>query len=173
MFPGALSWGQSWAFICSCWKSVPSSVNEGAVVGGVALTHITYFPGCRQNPEQLEVLSFMPRCHVCVLSCEVSSLWPHGLQPTRLLCPWDSLRMNTGVGGHALLQEIFSTQGLNLLRLLHWQAGSLPLAPPGKPTTSSTLNKMILEGNCFQVQQEVGKHFWMSQSRSPPQHPCH
>ena len=30
---------------------------------------------------------------------------------------------------------VFPTQGLNvrLLCLLHWQAGSLPLAPPGKP----------------------------------------
>ena len=42
--------------------------------------------------------------------------------------------MNTGVGCHFLLQEIFLTQGLNpcLPRLLRWQAGSLPLAPPGK-----------------------------------------
>ena len=32
---------------------------------------------------------------------------------------------------HAFLQKIFLTQGLNLhlLCLLHWQAGSLPLAP--------------------------------------------
>ena len=32
-----------------------------------------------------------------------------------------------------LLQVIFPTQGLNqgLLHLLHWQTGSLPLAPPG------------------------------------------
>ena len=39
----------------------------------------------------------------------------------------------------AILQEIFPTQGLNpcLLRLLQWQAGSLPLAPPGKPKFSS------------------------------------
>ena len=41
------------------------------------------------------------------------SLQPHGLQPTRLLCPWDSLGKNTGVGCHSLLQEIFLTQGLN------------------------------------------------------------
>ena len=36
---------------------------------------------------------------------------------------------------HALLQGIFLTHGLNqcLLRLLHWQAGSLPLPPPGSP----------------------------------------
>ena len=39
------------------------------------------------------------------------------------------------MGCHALLQGIFPTQGSNpcLLHLLHWQAGSLPLAPPGKP----------------------------------------
>ena len=38
-------------------------------------------------------------------------------------------------GLRALLQGIFPTQGSNL-RLLHlqWQAGSLPLAPPGKTT---------------------------------------
>ena len=39
------------------------------------------------------------------------------------------------MGWHVLLQEIFPTQGSNpcLLRLLHWQADSLPLAPSGKP----------------------------------------
>ena len=30
----------------------------------------------------------------------------------RLLCQWDTLGKNTGVGCHALLQEIFPTQGL-------------------------------------------------------------
>ena len=65
-------------------------------------------------------------------------LWPYGLGSTRLLCPWDSPGKNTSVGCHALLQGIFLMQGLNLglLCLLHWQAGSLPLAPPGKPTSS-------------------------------------
>ena len=39
------------------------------------------------------------------------------------------------MGCHTLLQGFFLTQGsnLHLLFLLHWQAGSLPLAPPGKP----------------------------------------
>ena len=36
------------------------------------------------------------------------SLQPHGLQPTRLLCPWNSIGKNTGVVCHFLLQEIFS-----------------------------------------------------------------
>ena len=29
--------------------------------------------------------------------------WPHGLQPSRLLCPWDFPGKNTGVGCHCLL----------------------------------------------------------------------
>ena len=59
---------------------------------------------------------------------------PMGCSPTRLLCPWDSPGKNTGMGRHALLQNIFPTQiGLGLLHRLYWQAGSLPLAPPRKP----------------------------------------
>ena len=65
------------------------------------------------------------------------SVRPHGLQPSRLLCPWDSPDKNTGVGCHALLQGIFPTQGLNphLLCLLHWQVDYLPPEPPEKPIT--------------------------------------
>ena len=36
-------------------------------------------------------------------------LRPHGLQPTRLLCPWASPGKNTGVGCHLLLRGIFPT----------------------------------------------------------------
>ena len=62
------------------------------------------------------------------------SLQPHRLQPARLLCPWDSLSKNTGVGCHALFQETLPNQGWNLglLCLLHRQAHSLPLVPPRK-----------------------------------------
>jgi len=51
------------------------------------------------------------------------------------------------VGCHALLQGIFLTQGSNpsLLCLLHSQAGSLPLAPSGKPM--------------YLTQQTLGRHF--------------
>ena len=38
---------------------------------------------------------------------------PHGLQPTRLLCPWDFPGDSTGMGCHCLLQGIFPTQGSN------------------------------------------------------------
>ena len=69
----------------------------------------------------------------CLILCG-----PHGLQPARLLCPWDSLGRNTGVGCHALLQGIFLAQGSNpsLLCLLHWWTISLPLPPRGKPLSA-------------------------------------
>ena len=62
------------------------------------------------------------------------SVQPHGLQPSGLLCPWDSPGKNTEVGCFAFLQGIVQTQGWNsyLFCLLHWQVGSLSLAPPGK-----------------------------------------
>ena len=39
------------------------------------------------------------------VSCSVMSnpLQPHGLYPTRILCPWDSPGKNTGVGNHSFL----------------------------------------------------------------------
>ena len=45
-------------------------------------------------------------------SVVTNSLQPHGLQPTRLLRPWDSPGKSTGVGCHRLLQGIFPTQDL-------------------------------------------------------------
>ena len=41
------------------------------------------------------------------------SLQPQGLEPPRLLCPWNSPGQNTGVGSCSLLQGVFKTQGLN------------------------------------------------------------
>ena len=54
------------------------------------------------------------------VSCSVmsDSLRPHGLWPTRFLCPWDSPGKNTGVSCHFLLQGIFPNQGPNP-HLLH------------------------------------------------------
>ena len=41
------------------------------------------------------------------------SLQPHGLEPARLLCRWNSPGQNTEVRSRPLLQGIFPTQGLN------------------------------------------------------------
>ena len=68
--------------------------------------------------------TFSSSCLVAKL-CPIL-LWPHGLQPTRVLYLWDFPGKNTGVGCHFLLQGIFLTQGSNP-RPLHWQVDSLPL----------------------------------------------
>ena len=49
-------------------------------------------------------------CGVCVcvyvlVTVVSDSLWPHGLKPTRLLCPWDSPGKNIGVDCHYLLHD--------------------------------------------------------------------
>ena len=48
--------------------------------------------------------------NACMYACQVpsvvsDSVWPYGQQPTRLLCPQDSLGKNTRVGYHFLLQK--------------------------------------------------------------------
>ena len=45
-------------------------------------------------------------------------------------------------GSSCLPPEIYPTQGSNpsLLWLLHWQVGSLPLVPPGKPQDTKTVS---------------------------------
>ena len=72
---------------------------------------------------------------MCAQSCLTLCKSTPRTEPARLLCPWDFSGKNTGVGCHFLLQGIFPTQGSNphLSSLLHWQLGSLPLAPLGKP----------------------------------------
>ena len=65
-------------------------------------------------------------CYLFTKLCP-TILWPHGLQPARLLCLWDFPGKNTHVGCHFLFWGIFPTQRSNL-SLLHWQANSLLLS---------------------------------------------
>ena len=51
-------------------------------------------------------------CQSCLTLCDPMQ------KPTRLLCPWNFPRKNTGMDWHFLLQGILSIQGSNL-RLLH------------------------------------------------------
>ena len=77
-------------------------------------------------------------CVCWVASIVSNSTRPYGLQPTRLLCPWDSPGKNTGVSWRSSSRGS-SWPGDRIgvsLCLLHWQEGSLPLLPPGKPLWS-------------------------------------
>ena len=86
---------------------------------------------CRRHP--------VPSC-VCSVAQSCATLWPHGLQPTRILCIRNFQASNTRVGCYFLLQGIFLTQGSNprLLHLLHWQENSVL---PGKP------RRCLIRGN--------------------------
>ena len=57
----------------------------------------------------------------------------HGLQPTRLLCPWDFPGSSPGVDCHFLLQGIFPTQGSN----------------PGLPHCRQMLYRLSHQGSRF------------------------
>ena len=76
-------------------------------------------------------------------------------------------------GCRALLHGIFPTQGLNLhlLCLLHWQVGSLPLAPPEKPSNMKyfiiifiCLNKDL---DCSILKADSGHCFTLRVSPAP------
>ena len=69
----------------------------------------TYIHKVADPGPRRKLTMFSSRCvHAC--SGVSGSLPPHGLQLTRLLCPWDFPGKNTEAGCHALFQGIFPTQ---------------------------------------------------------------
>ena len=71
---------------------------------------------------------------VCMLSCSVmsNSSHPHGLQPTRLLCPWEVSRQEYWSGLSFSLPRDLPNLGTES-RSPALQAEFLPAEPPGKP----------------------------------------
>ena len=96
-------------------------------------------------------------------SVVTNSLRPHGLQPARLLCPWDFPGKNTGVGCCFLLSWNFPTQRWNL-HLLHGQADCLPLSHLGSsegasfafPILFSSQISLKISSECFPCQPYSG-----------------
>ena len=81
----------------------------------------------KESKERYEVERPVKRyVHTCSV---VSNSWrTPGWWLARLLCPWNFLGQNCGVGCHFPCQETFPTQGSNS-HILHWQTDSL-LYPP-------------------------------------------
>ena len=75
------------------------------------------------------------------------SLRPHGLQPARLLCPWDFPGKNTGVGCHSLLWGIFPTQRSNP-DCLHCRQILYCLSHQGSPINSLMRIKLFFFQKC-------------------------
>ena len=66
------------------------------------------------------------------------------------LCPWDPPGGNNEVGCHTCLQGTPS-QEMNPCSfcLLHWQAGSLALEPPGKPDEPGSFSSVFSQGDLY------------------------
>ena len=125
------------------WLTLFSVVwNQTLVISKVCLyvdiTRTNFFDSCHLK---LALFSWLLRTWTWSRSVVSDSLRPHGLQSTRLLCPWDFPGNSTGVDCHFLLQGIFPTQGSNpgllhrrqtLHRLSH-QGSPCPL-PLGAPS---------------------------------------
>ena len=83
----------------------------------------------------------------CPTLCDSLCPTPMDCSLARLLCSWDFLGKNIGVGCHALLQEIFLTLGsiLHLVCLLHWQAESSLLSHLGSPLKFTSEQLIIIK----------------------------
>ena len=121
-----------WSWFCSClvfWLIIIHQSKNQLLIFSVAKTDFStkHFNSklklkCVKREHMLKSV----RCCFVVDKLCPTLLRPCGLQPARLLCPWDSPGKNTRVGCHFLLQGIFLTQGLNPCLLLgrqilyHW-----------------------------------------------------
>ena len=95
-----------------------------------------------------------------------NSLQPRGLEPTRLLCPWNLPGKSTGVGCHFLFQGIFSTQGSNpglprckqkLYHLLECNLNTdrmISVHFPGKPFNITVIQAYALISNVEETEVE-------------------
>ena len=107
--PGSIPWARAATQACKSCLGLPRAAYP-TCVGRLAETCL---PLSIWQPTKgtLHSILHMRECVRCSVVSNI--LRPHGLQPTRLYCPWDSPGKNTGVGSCSLLQRIFLTQGSN------------------------------------------------------------
>ena len=73
-----------------------------------------------------------------------NSEWPHGLQPTRPLRPWDSPGKNTGVGCHSFLQCMKVKTESEVAQLCPTPSDPMDCSPPG-PSVHGIFQARVLE----------------------------
>ena len=76
--------------------------------------------------------------HACSVVSDSATLWAVAIACQAPLCPWDSPGKDTGAGCHALLREIFPTQGSNLHLSLALAGRFFILVLPRKPLAGGT-----------------------------------
>ena len=107
----------------------------------------------------------MYQCHnglkEFVLSCSspVQLLWPHGVEATRLLCPWEFSRQRYWSGLPCPPPGDLPNLGIKT-RSTALQADSLPSEPPGKFTRLQRLLDFFLRSSWSQ--KKMLSHFHLS-----------
>ena len=99
------------------------------------------------------------------------SSWPHGLQPTRLLCPWDFPGKSTGMGCHRLLLIRCLTMSFNsfvIYRLLFLYSDAVTK----KCCIIKEIHRKAMEAatSCFTSRGrlcEYSKRYWFKTRRYP------
>ena len=96
-------------------------------------------------------------CACSVTSVMSNSLQLHWLEPTKLLCPWDSPSKNTGVSWHALSRS-FQPRDWTDISCVSIIAGRFFTAkPPGKPSHCPLFHPNLL---CGMSQEDSLTEFW-------------
>ena len=90
-----------------------AELGQNSIVSGPKRLHYAFLLECLSFRCSRK-LSFSSCVRWCMHAQLCLTLQPHGLQPTRLLCSWDSPGKNTGAGCHFLPQGILPTSGSNL-----------------------------------------------------------
>ena len=86
------------------------------------------------------------RCAVlCLVAVMSNSLWPHGLQSVRLLCPWGFSRQEYWSGLPCPPPQDCPNPG-NKARSPTLRTDSLPSEPPGKPKNTGVGSLPLLQG---------------------------
>ena len=104
-----------------------------------------------------ENISYFLEFNLCVCVCLAMSdyLQPHGLHPTRLLCPWGFSRQEYWSGLPCPPPGDLPNPGIDP-RSPALQVASLPSEPPGKPKNTGVGSLSLLQG-IFPTQ-ELNRH---------------
>ena len=124
------------------------------VSGLIKLNPVNYTTG-RNGPSvqpKMECFSFLSMyrvlsscCYCLVTKLYLTLLWPHGLQPTRLLCPQDFPGKNTGVGCHSSSSK--SSQCRDQTHVFGLAGRFFTTEPPGKPCSLSFVYEKCVLGS--------------------------
>ena len=115
------------------WPRDQTHISYVSCIGRQVLYHYCHLGNPTESIPKVFISQFVLGCFSCFSHVQLFlTLWPIARQT---LLSMGFSRQDYWVDCHVPLQGIFLTQRSNwsLLCFLHWKAGSLPLALPGKP----------------------------------------